>query len=330
MQIKKYKELRLLPSRGKLMVLKYAELKNNYDFCNMRIWIHAARLRTLPLSLSGIFLGTLIAVSKGYFSWSVFVLACITTLFLQVLSNYTNDYADGIKGTDENRTGEMRAVAAGKVSAQQMKKAMYITGFLSLFFAVVLLMVAYLPQNIDLFLIYMLLGVACIWAAIQYTAGKNAYGYRGLGDVFVFIFFGLIAVVGTDMLYTHEFKLVSLLPASCIGLLSAAVLNLNNMRDLPQDKLAGKMTIPVKKGFSFAKKYHQILLFMPFVLGVIYMMLAHRPLYAYFFMVLLAPAQKLNLKVQNTQDHAQLDSELKKTAFLTLCFSVLFGLGLFL
>ncbi|QAR31216.1 1,4-dihydroxy-2-naphthoate octaprenyltransferase [Ornithobacterium rhinotracheale] len=294
----------------------------------MKIWIHAARLRTLPLSLSGIILGSFIAKFYQSFDFLLFALACLTTLLLQVLSNYANDYGDGIKGTDEIRTGEMRAVAAGKISAHAMKNAVIITALLSLLSALLLLFLAYYPAHLALLLSYIFLGLVCIWAAIQYTVGKKAYGYRGLGDIFVFLCFGLIAVIGTTMLFTKSFIPTLLLPASAIGLLSTAVLNLNNMRDLPQDKDKGKITIPVKIGVAKAKRYHSILLFSPFILMNIYFIINQVPLPAYFFNVLLPFAQKMNIRVMENVIPAELDSELKKTALLTLVFALFCGIGL--
>lgn len=300
----------------------------NYLDFYMNIWIQAARLRTLPLSLSGIILGTFIATAKGKFNVVILILACLTTLFLQVLSNYANDYGDGIKGTDNEREGEERLVAAGKVTPKQMKLAILIVAGLSLISAITLLSIAYLPAHLKLFITYILLGLLCIWAAIQYTVGKRAYGYRGMGDMFVYICFGLIAVIGTTMLYTQSFELDLILPASAIGLLSMAVLNLNNMRDLPKDKEKGKITIPVKIGYSQAKKYHSILLFLPFILTLIYFIMNKHPLHSYIFILLLPLAQKLNITVTNNIHNPSLDAELKKTAILTFFFAILVGIGI--
>ncbi|MGI9527486.1 MAG: 1,4-dihydroxy-2-naphthoate octaprenyltransferase [Weeksellaceae bacterium] len=297
----------------------------------MKKWIDAARLRTLPLSLSGIFLGTLLAIYQDEFDWIILILACLTTLFLQVLSNYANDYGDGIKGTDDARTGEKRAVASGEITATQMKKAVMITTGLSIVSAIALLAYSFLPTHWEWFLIFIGLGAASVWAAINYTVGENAYGYRAMGDLFVFIFFGLVAVMGTYMLYTKSFDPIILYPASAIGLLSMAVLNLNNMRDLIQDKRAGKKTIPILIGFFYAKNYHGVLMFLPFVLGVLFML--HQPAFHWFqyiFLVLIIPASFLMYKVAKTQDYKALDSELKKTALLTMAFAILFGLSLIL
>lgn len=155
----------------------------------MKNWISAARLRTLPLSISGIFLGSLLAAYKGSFDLYIFIFACLTTLLLQVLSNYANDYGDGVKGTDKYRTGEKRAVASGEISAQSMKKAVKIMALMSGISALILLFLAYFPKYPVYLILYIILGIASIWAAIKYTVGEKAYGYRALGDLFVFLFF---------------------------------------------------------------------------------------------------------------------------------------------
>ena len=304
-------------------------LKNIYDFCRMKNWISAARLRTLPLSISGIFLGSLLAAYQGQFDGLLFALACVTTLLLQVLSNYANDYGDGIKGTDKDRTGEKRAVASGDISAESMKRAVKIMAVLSGVSAFALIALAYLPNYIELFVTYVVLGIASVWAAISYTVGDKAYGYRALGDAFVFIFFGLISVIGTYMLYTKSFDATLLLPAAAIGLLSTAVLNLNNMRDIPQDKRANKNTVAVMLGLFYAKYYHAFLMFTPFILALIYIL--QQPVIKWFqftYLILLLPAILLMIKVGNTQEYKDLDPELKKMALLALAFALIFGFGM--
>ena len=159
----------------------------------MKNWIHAARLRTLPLSISGILLGSLIALSEGYWNWAIFSLAFLTTLFLQVLSNYANDYGDGIRGTDAERIGERRVVASGDISPKQMKNAIVLFSILSALTAFLLIFISF-KEDFLWALVFILLTFACVWAAIKYTVGKNAYGYAGMGDVFVFFFFGIISV----------------------------------------------------------------------------------------------------------------------------------------
>lgn len=294
----------------------------------MKHWIHAARLRTLPLSLSGIILGGLLAAADGFFDIFIFSLALFTTLCLQILSNFANDYGDGVKGTDKCRTGEARMVSSGLISPQQMKKAIILFSFLSFFSASFLLVIAFLPHHWSLFITFLGLAISAILAAILYTVGKNAYGYHGLGDFFVFIFFGLVSVLGTYILFSKEINYSIFLPAAAIGLLSSAVLNLNNMRDMHQDKVSNKITIPLILGEQKAKIYHFFLLFLPFILALIFVSMKPENSLKYFFLILIIPTLYLFLKVLRNKNPQNLDQELKFTALLTLAFSLLLGAGL--
>lgn len=292
----------------------------------MKHWIQAARLRTLPLSVSGIIVGSAYAYYQGYSDWRIVVLALLTTLGLQVLSNYANDYGDGVKGTDANRIGEKRLVAAGVITAEQMKKAVIITAVLTFIIALLLIYVAFGKENFALSLIFILLGIGSIGAAIKYTVGKSAYGYSGFGDVFVFIFFGLVSVVGSNFLFTHFIDWKLFLPATAIGLLSVAVLNLNNMRDIENDKIAGKNTLVVKMGLKWAKYYHQIII----VLGMICFMI-----FAILIETSTLPILIINIpiilhmnKVDKSQNYEDFDPELKKVALSTFALSILFWLFL--
>ena len=292
----------------------------------MKNWIQAARLRTLPLSVSGIIVGSAYAYYQGYSDWRIVVLALLTTLGLQVLSNYANDYGDGVKGTDANRIGEKRLVAAGVITAEQMKKAVIITAVLTFIIALLLIYVAFGKENFALSLIFILLGIGSIGAAIKYTVGKSAYGYSGFGDVFVFIFFGLVSVVGSNFLFTHFIDWKLFLPATAIGLLSVAVLNLNNMRDIENDKIAGKNTLVVKMGLKWAKYYHQIII----VLGMICFMI-----FAILIETSTLPILIINIpiilhmnKVDKSQNYEDFDPELKKVALSTFALSILFWLFL--
>lgn len=296
----------------------------------MKHWIAAARLRTLPLSISGIILGSLIALSEGHWDWWIFILAFLTTLFLQILSNYANDYGDGIRGTDEFRIGEKRAVASGDISPNQMKKAILIFSALSATTATALVWISFGPAQFKWVILFLLLTIACVWAAIKYTVGKNAYGYAGMGDVFVFIFFGIISVWGSYTLYNHEsFNFSIFLPASAIGLLSTAVLNLNNMRDIATDELAGKYTLPLKMGFQLAKIYQSILVLLPFVLVNIYLVIIEKVQWYYLsYLILLIPSIVLLKTIFSIKEPRLLDKELKKVALLTLAFSLILGISL--
>lgn len=295
----------------------------------MKKWIHAARLRTLPLSVSGIILGSLIALSDSHWNWSIFILALLTTLFLQILSNYANDYGDGIRGTDTYRTGERRIVASGEVTPVQMKTAVLIFSLLSTFTALLLVYVAF-KENFLYAVLFVFLTIACVWAAIKYTVGKNAYGYAAMGDVFVFLFFGIISVWGSYTLYSHQgLNLLILLPAAAIGLLSAAVLNLNNMRDMNTDEISGKLTVPLIIGFRKAKIYQAVLMISPFLLTLIYLILNNKTSWHHLlFLLLLIPILVMLKSMFSVKEQSQLDKELKKVALLTLAFSLILGISI--
>ena len=299
-------------------------------------WIKAARLRTLPLSLSGIILGSLMAkwklnaIGESWDVW-VFVMALVLTLLYQVLSNYANDYGDGVKGTDKKRIGEAeaRAVASGKISAKQMRNAVILFSVLSLIFTVLLLYKAFFPGHIQAFYVFIGLGIACIFAAIGYTVGKKPYGYMGLGDIFVFIFFGLVSVLGSYYLFTKTFDWLMLLPATAVGLFSVAVLNLNNMRDIESDAESGKHTLALKMGFKRAMIYEIILLQLPLILILVYMMASEiRSYYAYIFIILFLPLMALRRRIMEVKQPKELDAYLKQVAIMCFAMSLLVGIGL--
>ena len=244
----------------------------------MKKWIEASRLRTLPLSISGIIMGAFIArwrlLGQGQFwDWRIFVLAILVTLLYQILSNFANDYGDGVRGTDALRTNEAesRAVASGKISAKEMRRAIVLFSILSLVATVGLLFITFYPNYWIEFGFFIGLGVACILAAIGYTMGKNPYGYLGLGDIMVFIFFGLVSVGGSYFLFTKSWSWDILFPASAVGLMSTGVLNLNNMRDIESDALSGKKSLALRLGFKNAMIYQIILLQLPLILILIFL-----------------------------------------------------------
>jgi len=302
-------------------------------------WIKAARLRTLPLSMSGIIMGSFIArwklLEQGKtWDWTIFALALLVTLLYQVLSNFANDYGDGVKGTDQNRIGEaeQRAVASGKISAKQMRNAVILFSVLSLVATLLLLYKAFFPNFINEFYTFIGLGVACILAAIGYTVGKKPYGYLGLGDIMVFIFFGLVSVCGSYFLFTKSFDWDILLPASAIGLLSAGVLNLNNMRDIENDEKSGKKTLALRLGFKNAMIYEMIILVLPPILVLMYMMINHLQeqgkYYAFIFFVTVFPLMSLRRKIMAVKEPKELDPFLKQVGMITLLMSVLVAFGL--
>jgi 1,4-dihydroxy-2-naphthoate octaprenyltransferase len=293
---------------------------------SIKHYIQAARLRTLPLSVSGIIMGSGIAASEQKFDVLIFILAILTTVGFQVLSNFANDYGDGIKGTDDDREGEQRLIAAGLITPIQMKTAVVITSCVAMFIALLLIYAAFGKDDFFKSLMFFCLGILSIYAAIKYTVGKSAYGYSGLGDVFVFLFFGLLSVVGSYYLYTHTIiNWNILLPASAIGLLSSAVLNLNNMRDQIQDKKANKNTLAVKLGPQKAKHYHFSLIISALLLLIVYRYLTHTTTLSYWLFILAFIPLFHNLVVVfKNIIFKELDSELKKVALGTFFCTVLF------
>ncbi len=292
-------------------------------------WISAARLRTLPLSISGIFVGSSIAAHQGYFDIAIFSLALGTTLGLQILSNFANDYGDGVKGTDnEDRIGPKRAIQSGIIDQKEMMQAIIITALTTLLLAILLIYASFGSEKLLSSLVFFFLGVTAIIAAIKYTVGDSAYGYKGLGDVFVFVFFGLVAVYGSYYLYSHDHDWISLFPAVSIGMLSAAVLNINNLRDMASDKKAGKITLVVKLGKKKAKDYHYSLILGSLFFLVIYSVLTARELNNFIYLFAFIPLFLHLKRVVKNDNPMLLDPELKVVALSTFAISILFGLGL--
>ncbi|MFN5417115.1 MAG: 1,4-dihydroxy-2-naphthoate octaprenyltransferase [Flavobacteriia bacterium] len=292
-----------------------------------KAWVSAFRLRTLPLSISGILMGSFIAKLNGYWSSSIFILALSTTLLFQIISNLANDLGDSIKGTDnDDRVGPTRAVQSGEISTQQMKIAVIIFSILSLISAAFLIYLG--TQNLSLNILFLYAGLAllCVLAAITYTVGKRAYGYSGFGDIFVFIFFGLVSVLGVYTFYSKEFAWINILPASTIGFLSMAVLNLNNMRDRVNDANSGKNTLVVKMGAESAKIYHAFLILSGIIAHVIFLIRFDFPI----LFISLIPCLILIfhlVKVFKTTVEKDFDPQLKVVALSTFGISLLFMIG---
>jgi len=292
-----------------------------------RMWIKALRLRTLPLAWAGIIAGSSVAAAEGKFRWDIFAGALLTASLFQILSNLANDYGDGIKGTDnEQRQGPLRALQSGLISPAEMKKAVLLTALLSLLSAVILLWMAFGNVNL-MFAVYLILAGAAIWAAIKYTVGRSAYGYVGLGDLFVLLFFGFVAVAGSYFLYTHRWDTDIVLPSLAIGFMSMAVLNINNIRDRETDILSGKKTIPVLIGLHNAFAYHRALL-SGTMLALLYFGIKHNWA-PWKFMVLIPPLilflQSYSLQKNNSAP--AYNRMLKNTALFTLWTALLFAAG---
>ncbi len=291
-------------------------------------WIAAARLRTLPLSISGIIVASCLAEYNGFFDWRIFALAILTTLSFQVLSNFANDYGDGVKGTDnDDRIGPERVIQSGKISAPQMLEVIKINIIICIVLSFGLIFSAFGVRYFWHTFIFFVIGLLSIYAAIRYTMGSNAYGYRGLGDVFVFIFFGLVSVIGCYVLYSKQIDHVAFLPACALGLLSTAVLNLNNMRDINSDRDSNKNTLVVKLGSKNAKRYHYFLIISAMLIAFLFGILYYTsPLNLIFFIAFIPLILHL-IKVARTENPALLDPELKKLAITTFLLAVLLGIG---
>ncbi len=298
----------------------------------MNRWVEAARPRTLPLAVASIMLGNMLAYSQGTFDWIIAILAILTTVALQVLSNFANDFGDSMNGVDnQDRKVALRAVQTGKINREEMKKVVVLTATLSFFMGVGLLAYSLQDASWDIWMKFLGLGVACIAAAIAYTVGKRPYGYMGLGDLSVFLFFGLVGTMGSYFLQTKTLPWHIALPAAGCGLLSVAVLNLNNLRDLENDKRTGKYSIPVRIGKTLGFYYQKALLFIGILPFASYHLIAYQVgasttsnlliLLGYYPLIIMLRELNPNMTP------AEIDPYLKKTALRTLLLILLFGIS---
>jgi 1,4-dihydroxy-2-naphthoate octaprenyltransferase len=288
-------------------------------------WVNAARLRTLPLSVSGILIGSGYAVYQDQFDALIFVLAIITTLLFQILSNFANDYGDGVKGTDnDERLGPQRAFQSGRISKKSFQTGLIITSILSFISATALILLAFGMENALLSLGFFILGLLAIWAAIKYTVGNSAYGYRGMGDLFVFLFFGLVSVIGSYALFSKTTDGFIFLGGVGVGLLSTAVLNLNNMRDYNSDKKVGKNTLAVILGQKLSKNYHFLLILLGIISLVIFYVLVDFSKWTYLSVITAFILFKHLAFVYKNQNPKDLDQELKKVALSTFGIALIF------
>jgi len=298
----------------------------------LKDWIQAFRLRTLALALSSIAMGAFLAAFFGSFKWEVSIWAGVTTIFLQILSNLANDYGDAQKGTDsEHRIGPERTVQSGKISKSAMRSAIILFAGLSLISGMVLIYYGTLGLDRRVGLLFLVLGLSAIAAAILYTVGKKSYGYSGLGDLFVFIFFGLLAVLGTYFLNTQVLRWDIWLPAASLGFLSTGVLNLNNLRDIENDQKSGKITVAVRLGIRSAKRYHILLIASAVLAALIFNLMNLRSYLSLLWIIPVLPLFAIDLvKIYRIEDLRLLDPFLKKLALKTLLFVLLFGASLLL
>ena len=298
---------------------------------NIGTWLEAARLRTLPLALSSIITGSALAWFDGAFNLHVLILASLTAVFLQILSNLANDYGDAVKGTDNaGRVGPLRAVQSGAITPTQMRKGIAATAIIGIFMGIWLICEGLRGLSWNYYISFMFLGLASVAAALTYTLGRQPYGYSGFGDISVFLFFGQAGVLGTYFLHRHELSWGAALMASVLGLFSMGVLNLNNMRDMENDKRCGKITTAVKLGPAGAKTYHSFLIIAGLLGATVFTALNFKSA-GQLAIFLIFPVFIRDIHaVSKITDHRELDPFLKKLALSTFVFSILFGIGLVL
>ncbi len=286
------------------------------------------RLRTLPLSVSGIIIGACFGYYDGAFDWLVFIIAIALTIGFQILSNLSNDYGDGIKGTDnENRVGPERALQSGQISKEEMLDAIRKNILIVIALTVGLVFAAFGTKYFLYGLLFLTLGGLSIYSALTYTIGDSAYGYRGLGDLFVFIFFGLVSVIGSYFLFTKQLEHFIVLPAISVGLLSVGVLNLNNMRDIQSDKLSNKITLAVKFGHKKSKRYHITLIISTIIISFVFSILYYTSPWNLLFYITYIPLILHIKKIWTAKEPNDFDSQLKILALTTFMFSLLLGVG---
>ena len=293
----------------------------------INVWISAFRLRTLPLALSCVCMGAILAASVRAFRLDIFVLCALTTIFLQVLSNLANDYGDSVNGADhQGRVGPSRAVQSGSISQEAMKRAIFVLVVMCLLSGLSLLLVSF-GSDWRAVLSFLGLGILSIIAAIAYTVGKKPYGYAGMGDFAVLVFFGLVGVMGSLYLFTQSLRWDHILPALSCGFFSMGVLNINNIRDIESDRKAGKYSLPVRLGRKNAIRYHWFLLAAGLASAVFFFLFSDHSPKKWFFLATV-PLFAFNGFAVSTKDSGQLDPYLKQLALSTLLYVLLFGVGI--
>ncbi len=286
------------------------------------------RPRTLPLAMACIIMGTCLAAAEGSFSWIIALLCILTAILLQILSNLANDYGDSLHGADHvERRGPKRAVQSGLVTLEAMRRAIVINVILVIFSGLALLWFAFGVKAFSSTLIFIVLGAAAIGAAIAYTAGKLPYGYVGLGDLFVLLFFGWVGVIGSYFVQTVHFSWLLLLPATACGLLAVAVLNVNNIRDLDSDRLAGKRSVPVRLGLERARIYHWLLIIDAIIFAIVFVVIDYTSIWEFLFLLAVPLLIRNGLAISRTDDLPSLNPWLKQMSLASLAFVTLFGLG---
>ncbi|WP_185859681.1 1,4-dihydroxy-2-naphthoate octaprenyltransferase [Blattabacterium cuenoti] len=298
----------------------------------LKYWFYAIRFQTLLLSFSGITLSFLISKSRGFGDLITYILCLFTAIFLQILANFSNDYGDSIQGIDNNhRIGPKRIVQRGLISLLVMKRAINIFSILSFLSGIFLICQSLNTKDSFIFLIYFMGLLICIYSSIKYTIGPYPYGYMGMGDLFVLIFFGLVSVEGSYFLYTHIFSSEILLLSLSVGFLSLSVLNINNMRDIKNDYKNGKYTVAGILGLKYAKLYHIFSILISLFLGGGFIYLTYKSIYQWFFFMLSIPFFVQHLKkIFFMKNYNGFTLELKKLVLITFFYSMCIGIGSFI
>ena len=298
----------------------------------LKTWIKASRPRTVLLSFSGVLLGAFLSIAKvpepveGPTQWLTLLFCALTAILLQILSNLANDYGDFKKGTDSaNRVGPQREMQSGAITEKEMKRGLAVTAALCLISGALLVFI-FAGLTWKELVVFATLGIAAVLAALLYTLGQHPYGYRGFGDLFCFLFFGWAAVAGTFYLATKDLDFSVLLPASAMGFLSNAVLNINNMRDVENDRASGKNSLVVKLGLKKAFVYHCLLIGGAFVCLTIYLVLHQAIWYSYLFWLLFPIFLKDLIAIKKTKPELLdpfLGRQVKHSFLLVLVYGVL-------
>ncbi len=310
---------------------KKNELSKNTLKSRVKIWIKALRLQTLLLSFSCAIMGIFLAADNDVVRWPVILLTILTAMLLQIVSNIANDYGDALSGADNiNRKGPERITHTGLISLQEMKTMVYIFTVIAFIFGVALVITGLSDAPLSTKLLFLALGVLAIIAAVSYTMGKKPYGYRGYGDLFVFLFFGLLGVMGSYFMQTQTINATILLPAISIGVFTVAVLNINNIRDEYSDREAEKRTVVVIYGARFAKRYHLILITTGIVTAVTYNILTWSTWLNLLWLLVLPLLLSVTWRVWRNDDPSELIPELPKHVLATLLFTLAFGVSILL
>lgn len=285
-------------------------------------WIQGARPQTLPAAIAPVLLGSAIAKFEGGMNLLIALLALVVSIFLQVGVNYANDYSDGIRGTDENRIGPVRLVGQKLASADQVKKAAFISFGVASLSGILMAIISGLWILIPI-------GLISIIAAWYYTGGKNPYGYAGFGELFVFLFFGLVAVVGTNFAQTGEISWIAITAGISCGALSTAILIANNLRDIPTDSLNGKKTLAVRLGDHRTREFYKAMIVLAFMMPVIQSFQESGPMYAYVGLFAILSARYPLHLIQTGKTGSELVPVLMFTGRLLLIFSVISSIAIY-